>query len=120
MAPRNKSGDDRQGKVSNLPHPEILASVEAGHQLLLDDGKIRLAATAIEQGRIVTRVEVGGKLSARTDVARPTASRATKILRTSLVLHAHVRDRPGGHRREGVGGIVDIGVGQRAGRAERC
>src|SRR5499425_3327674 len=28
----------------NLPHPEILAAVEVGHQLLLDDGKVRLAA----------------------------------------------------------------------------
>ena len=28
-----------------LPHPEILAAVEPGHTLLLDDGKVRLAVT---------------------------------------------------------------------------
>src|SRR6266850_2789946 len=40
----------------HLPHPEILAAVEAGHALLLDDGKVRLTATAVEPNRIVTRV----------------------------------------------------------------
>ena len=28
----------------HLPHPEILAALEAGHTLLLDDGKVRLVA----------------------------------------------------------------------------
>ena len=27
-----------------LPHPEILAALEPGHTLLLDDGKVRLIA----------------------------------------------------------------------------
>src|SRR5207253_11352475 len=46
-----------------LPHPEIFAAIEPGHSLLLDDGKVRLVATAVEPARIITRVEVGGKLS---------------------------------------------------------
>jgi pyruvate kinase len=54
-----------------LPHPEIFTAVEPGHALLLDDGKIRLVATAVEDRRIVTRVEVGGKLSDRKGVSLP-------------------------------------------------
>src|SRR5262249_49924332 len=54
-----------------LPHPEILAAVEPGHRLLLDDGKIRLVATEADPTRIVTRVEVGGKLSDRKGVSLP-------------------------------------------------
>src|SRR5262249_19004639 len=48
-----------------LPHPEILAALEPGHTLLLDDGKVRLTALETSAQRAVTRVEVGGKLSAR-------------------------------------------------------
>jgi pyruvate kinase len=54
-----------------LPHPEILAALEVGHTLLLDDGKIRLTATETSATRAVTRVEVGGKLSARKGVSLP-------------------------------------------------
>ena len=46
----------------HLPHPEILAALEVGHTLLLDDGKIRLVATETSPKRAVTRVVVGGKL----------------------------------------------------------
>src|SRR5436309_7525518 len=38
-----------------LPHPEIFAAVEPGHQLLLDDGKVRLTATEVGAQRIATR-----------------------------------------------------------------
>src|SRR6516165_2529578 len=54
-----------------LPHPEIFSAVEPGHTLLLDDGKIRLVATEVEDKRIVTTVEVGGKLSDRKGVSLP-------------------------------------------------
>ena len=54
-----------------LPHPEIFAAVKPGHALLLDDGKIRLVATEVSAARIVTRVEVGGKLSDRKGVSLP-------------------------------------------------
>jgi pyruvate kinase len=66
-------GDSRPGDAArvHLPHPEIFAAVEPGHTLLLDDGKIRLVATEVEGGRIVTRVEVGGKLSDRKGVSLP-------------------------------------------------
>ena len=48
-----------------LPHPEILAALKPGHKLLLDDGKIRLEALETSPKHAITRVVVGGKLSAR-------------------------------------------------------
>jgi pyruvate kinase len=54
-----------------LPHPEILAALEPGHTLLLDDGKVKLRAVETSAKRAVTRVEVGGKLSARKGVSLP-------------------------------------------------
>ncbi|HET7094199.1 MAG TPA: pyruvate kinase, partial [Thermomicrobiales bacterium] len=55
----------------HLPHPEIFAGVRAGDVLLLDDGKIRLVTIEADRSRIVTRVEVGGKLSDRKGVSLP-------------------------------------------------
>ena len=37
----------------HLPHPEIFAAVEPGHHLLLDDGKVKLTATEVDQDHIV-------------------------------------------------------------------
>jgi pyruvate kinase len=65
----DKAGGD--GARVQLPHPEIFAAIEVGHALLLDDGKIRLTATEVARDRIVTRVEVGGKLSDRKGVSLP-------------------------------------------------
>ncbi len=66
-------GDKAPGDATrvHLPHPEILAALEVGHTLLLDDGKIRLKAIETSPTRAVTRVEVGGKLSARKGVSLP-------------------------------------------------
>ncbi len=55
----------------HLPHPEILAAVKPGDQLLLNDGRIRLAVTSVGDGRIVTRVVFGGELSSRKGVNLP-------------------------------------------------
>ncbi len=55
----------------HLPHPEIFAAIQPGHTLLLDDGKVRLVATEVSDQRILTRVEVGGKLSDRKGVSLP-------------------------------------------------
>jgi pyruvate kinase len=46
-----------------LPHREIFEAVEPGTRLLLDDGKIVLRIEEAIDDRIVTRVEVGGRLS---------------------------------------------------------
>ena len=62
------AGDETRAE---LPHPEIFAAAAPGHALLLDDGKVRLIATAVDKDHIVTRVEVGGKLSDRKGVSLP-------------------------------------------------
>jgi pyruvate kinase len=54
-----------------LPHPEIFAAIKEGDTLLIDDGKLRLKTTAVTAERIVTRVEVGGKVSNRKGVSLP-------------------------------------------------
>jgi pyruvate kinase len=58
-------------KRVQLPHAEIFAAVKPGNTLLLDDGKVRLTAVEAGKNRIVTRVEVGGKLSDRKGVSLP-------------------------------------------------
>src|SRR5262249_21203395 len=55
----------------HIPRAEIFAAIGPGHPLLLDDGKVRLVATEVDAGRIVTRVEVGGRLSDRKGVSLP-------------------------------------------------
>jgi pyruvate kinase len=74
--------DPRPGDVSRvqLPHPEILAALEPGHTLLLDDGKVRLTAIETAPGRAVTRVEVGGKLSNRKGISLPDTTVAFSAL----------------------------------------
>jgi pyruvate kinase len=59
------------GKRVYLPHPEIFAAVEPGHTLLIDDGKVRLTVVEAGPKRMVTRVEVGGRLSDRKGVSLP-------------------------------------------------
>jgi pyruvate kinase len=54
-----------------LPHPEIFAAIRPGDSLLIDDGKLRLVATEVTPQRIVTHVEVGGKMSNRKGVSLP-------------------------------------------------
>ena len=58
------------GRVQ-LPHPEIFAAIKSGDTLLIDDGKLRLVATEVTAERIVSRVEVGGRMSNRKGVSLP-------------------------------------------------
>ena len=53
---------------AQLPHPEIFHAIAPGDALLLDDGKVRLVTTEVNEQRIATRVEVGGKLLNRKGV----------------------------------------------------
>lgn len=56
----------------HLPHPEILSALEPGHQILIDDGKLRLVVEEVETGRRArTRVIVGGTISNRKGVSLP-------------------------------------------------
>ncbi|AXS41856.1 pyruvate kinase [Breoghania sp. L-A4] len=74
--------DDTPGTAERvyLPHPEILAALEPGHRLLLDDGKIKLVVTECGKDYAVTRVEVSGKLSARKGVSVPDSTLALGAL----------------------------------------
>lgn len=55
-----------------LPHPEIFEVLRPGHELLLDDGKLRLKVTNTdEHGVAQTQVLVGGTLSDRKGVNVP-------------------------------------------------
>ena len=54
-----------------LPHPEILASVQPGHRLLIDDGRLALVAEACDGRSIRTRVVAGNKISDKKGVSLP-------------------------------------------------
>ncbi len=54
-----------------LPHREIFDVLRPGHDLLIDDGKVRLRVTDINDTQITTRVIVGGKISDRKGVNVP-------------------------------------------------
>ncbi|MBM1171901.1 pyruvate kinase [Microvirga arabica] len=55
----------------HLPHPEILSSLEPGHTVLIDDGKLRLRVKSVKQGSATTSVEIAGKISNRKGVSLP-------------------------------------------------
>ncbi len=63
-------GDQRR---VNLPHPEIIAALEPGMDLLLDDGKLRLRVVTKYADAIDTTVLNGGELSDRKGVNVPQA-----------------------------------------------
>jgi pyruvate kinase len=58
-------------KRVHLPHPEILSSLEPGHTVLIDDGKLRLRVKSVKEGSATTIVEVAGKISNRKGVSLP-------------------------------------------------
>ncbi|WP_434580235.1 pyruvate kinase [Pseudomonas sp. Z5-35] len=63
-------GDQRR---VNLPHPQIIAALEPGMDLLLDDGKLRLRVVARHADAIDTEVLNGGELSDHKGVNVPQA-----------------------------------------------
>jgi pyruvate kinase len=67
--------DDTPGDRTRvqLPHPEIFDAIDAGHTLLLDDGRVRLEVEACGPGFAETRVVDGTKLSDRKGVNVPNA-----------------------------------------------
>jgi pyruvate kinase len=66
----NTPGDARR---VNLPHPEIIAALEPGMNLLLDDGRLRLQVIAKQADGVDTKVLAGGELSDRKGVNVPEA-----------------------------------------------
>lgn len=59
------------GKRVFLPHPQIFEAVQAGHTLLLDDGKIRMRVVEAKADRIAAEVIVAGPLASRKGIALP-------------------------------------------------
>jgi pyruvate kinase len=55
----------------HLPHPQIFASIEPGHMLLLDDGKIRMRVVEASRDSIAAEVLVGGALASRKGISLP-------------------------------------------------
>ena len=72
-----KPGD---AKRVHLPHPEVLAALEKGHRLLVDDGKVELVVTETSPTRAVTRVAVAGRVSDRKGVSLPDSTVALAAL----------------------------------------
>ena len=67
--------EDKPGTVKRvtLPHVEIFQAIDKGTELLLDDGKIRLAVEKVGKDFAETRVVAGGPLSNRKGVNVPNA-----------------------------------------------
>src|SRR3954453_20234286 len=55
----------------HLPHPEILSSLEPGHTVLIDDGKLRLRVKTVTAGKANTIVEIAGRISNKKGVSLP-------------------------------------------------
>ncbi len=65
--------DKRPGNADRveLPHPEILRALRPGHNLLIDDGKVKLHVTEATADRAVCVVDIAGKISNRKGVSLP-------------------------------------------------
>ena len=57
------SGTEGDASAIPLPHPEIFAAVAPGHDLLIDDGRVRVRVTGVTDDRIDAKVIVGGAIS---------------------------------------------------------
>jgi pyruvate kinase len=66
---RSGSEGDRSGIP--LPHPEIFAAIAPGHDLLIDDGRVRVRATGLGTDYIEAEVIVGGEISNHKGVNSP-------------------------------------------------
>src|ERR1700739_1063770 len=65
------SGSDGDRSAIPLPHREIFAAVAPGHDLLIDDGRVRVRVTALGNDFIETQVIVGGTISNHKGVNLP-------------------------------------------------
>lgn len=65
------SGADGDKSAIPLPHPEIFAAVAPGHDLLIDDGRVRVRIAGLGSDFIEAEVIVGGVISNRKGVNLP-------------------------------------------------
>lgn len=65
--------DDAKGDKNRvmLPHPEIIEASEVGHNLLVDDGKVRLVVKGKGEGYLDCMVEIPGRIKDRKGVNTP-------------------------------------------------
>lgn len=76
--------DDNPAEGDNtrvhLPHPEILESVQPGHRLLVDDGRLSLIAEETDGKSITCKVVSGTKISNKKGVSLPDTTLPTGAL----------------------------------------
>jgi pyruvate kinase len=65
------SGTDGDKSAIPLPHPEIFAAVAPGHDLLIDDGRVRVSVTRVGTDTMDAKVVVGGAISNHKGVNLP-------------------------------------------------
>lgn len=63
-----------------LPHPEILQSLEVGHRVLVDDGKVSLTVTEVAKGSAKLIVTVAGRISNKKGVSLPDTTIPTSAM----------------------------------------
>lgn len=63
-----------------LPHPEVLAALEPGHRLLIDDGRVNLVVESKSKNAVTAIVISGTKLSDRKGVSLPDTELTTSAL----------------------------------------
>jgi len=66
-----RSGSEGDRSSIPLPHPEIFAAIAPGHDLLIDDGRVRVRATRVGDDYIEADVIVGGAISNHKGVNLP-------------------------------------------------
>jgi len=65
------SGSEGDRTAIPLSHPEIFAAITPGHDLLIDDGRVRVRATAVGDDYIEAQVIVGGAIANHKGVNLP-------------------------------------------------
>jgi pyruvate kinase len=70
LTTRSVPGDSRE---VNLPHPDLVADVQPGQRLLLDDGALELLVESKTDTDLVCRTIVGGQLGSHKGVSAPGA-----------------------------------------------
>jgi pyruvate kinase len=66
-----RSGSEGGRSAIPLAHPEVFAAITPGHDLLIDDGRVRVRATGVGDDYIEAEVIVGGAISNHKGVNLP-------------------------------------------------
>lgn len=69
----NGDAENDDPHVIALPHPEFVKDIQAGMQLLLDDGNLEFVVQEATPFELVCEVVIGGPLTSRKGVSAPTA-----------------------------------------------